>query len=59
MNDLLKKGTPVQKAAQIALKEIKNQGANVVKNPPLSGSARTGRGKGTTKSAIDSLQTQQ
>ena len=58
MNQLLSQGIPVHTATEIALKELNIQGVNVVKNPSLSGSARTGRGKGTTKSTIDSLQTQ-
>jgi len=55
MNELLRKGVPVRKAASIAFKGIKSQGVNVVPNSPSAG---RGQGKGTTKSAIDSLQTQ-
>ena len=61
MNELLRKGTPVQKAAQIALRQVRNQTTNVVTNTPPGGSARTGRGKAqsTIDSSRDSLQTQQ
>ena len=58
MNQLLRQGIPVHTATEIALKELNIQGVNVVRNPSTSGSARTGRGKGTTQSTIDSLQTQ-
>ena len=58
MNQLLSQGIPVHTATEIALKELNIQGVNVVKNPSTSGSARTGRGKGTTKSTLDELHKQ-
>ena len=58
MNELLRQGVPVHKATSIALRGIKSQGGNVVTNTPPSGSPRTGRGKGTTKSTLDELHKQ-
>ena len=55
MAQLLRDGVPARKASVIALKEIKNQGANVRRNPSPAGQ---GQGKGKAEDTFDNLHTQ-